>query len=419
MDTEVKGYSRDFVLVVIGQIISLFGNAVIRFAMPLYLLNLTGSSALFGTVMAFAFIPAIILSPVGGLIADRVNKRNIMVALDFFTSLLLLIFSFLLGEVNPVVLIAVTMMILYGIAGAYEPAVQASLPVLVGRDYLLRANAIINTIGSFSALLGPVLGGLLYSAYGLIPVLWLCIGCFFLSAVMELFIHIPYKKQSFGGRLWKGVASDFSESLNFIRKRKPVIGQVIFMVCAINLFMSSMLSVGLPYVVTEVLDFPDVLANRLYSLSEGAVAGGGLAGGILAGVFAERLKFEQGGNLIIGCTVCLFPMAIALIIPVTEMTVYLVLLVCHTFLMIFSSVFSIECIAFVQQETPQNMVGKVISVVFTISMCAQPLGNALYGVLFELFSAREWIVFLFAGVVSLFIALKSRNIFKTYKKPNG
>ena len=77
-------FKKDFVLVVIGQIISLFGNAAIRFAMPLYLLNQTGSSALFGTVTACAFIPAILLSPVGGIIADRVNKRNIMVILDFF-----------------------------------------------------------------------------------------------------------------------------------------------------------------------------------------------------------------------------------------------------------------------------------------------------------------------------------------------
>ena len=57
--------SKDFTLVVIGQIISLFGNAVIRFALPLYLLNLTGSSALYGTVTACAFIPAVLLSPVG------------------------------------------------------------------------------------------------------------------------------------------------------------------------------------------------------------------------------------------------------------------------------------------------------------------------------------------------------------------
>ncbi len=68
-------FSRDFILVVIGQIISLFGNATIRFALPLYLLNQTGSSALYGTVMACAFIPTILLSPIGGIVADRVNKR--------------------------------------------------------------------------------------------------------------------------------------------------------------------------------------------------------------------------------------------------------------------------------------------------------------------------------------------------------
>ena len=78
-----KLFSRDFTLVVIGQIISLFGNASIRFALPLYLLNQTGSSVLYGTVTACAFIPAILLSPVGGIVADRINKRNIMVLLDF------------------------------------------------------------------------------------------------------------------------------------------------------------------------------------------------------------------------------------------------------------------------------------------------------------------------------------------------
>ena len=62
-----KLFSKDFTLVVVGQIISLFGNAAVRFALPLYLLNLTGSSALYGTVTACAFIPAILLSPVGNI----------------------------------------------------------------------------------------------------------------------------------------------------------------------------------------------------------------------------------------------------------------------------------------------------------------------------------------------------------------
>lgn len=107
-------FSRNFMLVVIGQIISLFGNATIRFALPLYLLNQTGSSALYGTVTACAFIPAILLSPVGGIVADRVNKRNIMVALDFFTAALILGFALLMNRVDLVLLLTVMLMLLYG-----------------------------------------------------------------------------------------------------------------------------------------------------------------------------------------------------------------------------------------------------------------------------------------------------------------
>ena len=73
---QTKLFSRDFTLVVIGQIISLFGNAILRFALPLYLLRETGSSTLFGVVTACSFAPMVILSMAGGVLADRVNKRK-------------------------------------------------------------------------------------------------------------------------------------------------------------------------------------------------------------------------------------------------------------------------------------------------------------------------------------------------------
>lgn len=143
---EQKLISKDFMLVVIGQIISLFGNAAIRFALPLYLLNQTGSSVLYGTVTACALIPAILLSPIGGIVADRVNKRNVMVVLDFFTAAVILVFSLLMDGVNLVVLLTITMMLLYGIAGAYQPSVQASIPALVSPEHFVAANSIINMI---------------------------------------------------------------------------------------------------------------------------------------------------------------------------------------------------------------------------------------------------------------------------------
>lgn len=74
--------SKDFILVAIGQVISLFGNQILRYALPLYLLNQTGSSVLFGTILACSFIPMLFLFPIVGIIADRVNKRNIMVMFD-------------------------------------------------------------------------------------------------------------------------------------------------------------------------------------------------------------------------------------------------------------------------------------------------------------------------------------------------
>ncbi len=408
---EQKLFSKDFTLVVIGQIISLFGNAAIRFALPLYLLNQTGSSALYGTVTACAFIPAILLSPVGGVVADRVNKRNIMVTLDFFTAGVITVFSLLMGMADLVLLTTVVLMLLYGISGAYQPSVQASIPVLVTPKHSMAANSVVNTISSFASLMGPVLGGILYSTYGLKPVLRVCTACFVLSAVMEIFIKIPFTAPQSGGGIWQMVKGDFAESLRFIRKEKPVIGKALLVVCGINLFLSSMLMVGLPYMVTEVLYLDGALANKLYGFAEGALAAGGLAGGISAGVFAKKLSIQKAGNLIIASAVSVFPAGLALLVFSSGMLNYIILTVCCFCIMLFSTVFAVQMLSFFQTETPQSLVGKVIAVILAVSMCAQPLGNVVYGILFEICRGYEFAVILFAGAISLVISVRTKGIF--------
>ncbi len=406
-----KLFSRDFTLVVIGQIISLFGNAAIRFALPLYLLNQTGSSALYGTVMACAFIPSILLSPVGGMIADRVNKRNVMVILDFFTAAVILVFTLLMDRTNIVLLIAVVLMILFGIAGAYQPSVQASIPALVCPEQYMAANSVINTVSSFASLIGPVLGGILYSMYGLKPILLVCMVCFVLSAVMEIFIRIPFQKQGQGGGILRMVKADFAESIGFVQKKKPVIGKGMFIICGLNLFLSAMIIVAVPYLITEVLSLEADAANRLYGFAEGAMAAGGLAGGICAGVFANRLSVSKSAAILGGCAACVFPMGLSLMFVPSGMANFAVITVCCFAVMIFSTVFTVQMMSFIQTEVPQNLIGKVIAVIMTIAMCSQPLGNALYGVLFEVCRGYEYAVVLFSGVVSLGIALGAGKVF--------
>ena len=191
-----RGFSKDFLLVVIGQIISLFGNQILRYALPLYLLNQTGSSALFGTISACAFIPMIVLFPVGGIIADRVNKRNIMVMLDFATAALIVLFYVMAGTADIVPLMAVTMMVLYGIQGAYQPAVKASVPILVDTGHLMQANSLIDVISSLANMAGPVIGGILFSVVGLVPILYVSTACF-LQLWRFLFIfHLRKSRQA-------------------------------------------------------------------------------------------------------------------------------------------------------------------------------------------------------------------------------
>lgn len=177
-----------------------------------------------------------------------------------------------------------------------------------------------------------------------------------------------------------------------------------------------MILVGMPYIITEVLGFETGTANRLYGFAEGAMAAGGLLGGICAGVFGGRLPIQKAGSLIIAGAAAALPMGAALGLFSSAMLNYAVMAGCCFAITIVSTIFTIQMMAFVQTETPQNLIGKVIAVILTLSMCAQPLGNAFYGFLFEICTGAEFAVVLFAGGISLVIAVRARRIFMSLSR---
>lgn len=228
---------------------------------------------------------------------------------------------------------------------------------------------------------------------------------------MEIFIHIPYKKPEKKEGIWKIVRADFEQSFQFIRRERPEIGKVVLVICGINLFLSAMIIVGMPYIITEVLEIQTNLANRLCGFAEGALGAGGLAGGICAGIFSEKLQIEDAGKAILICALCLFPMGISMLLPVSALTVYGVLAVCCFIVMLFSTIFTVQMISYIQIATPRNLIGKVIAMTLTVSTCSQPLGNALYGILFDACRDKEAFVILFAGITSLLLAAGTGKYF--------
>ncbi len=404
--TQAPIFRRDFTLVVIGQIISLFGNAIVRFALPLYLLRETNSPALFGVVGAVSFIPAVLCSPIGGVVADRVNKRDIMVALDFFTAGLILAFTLLLGKIPLVPLLVVCLMLLYGIAGAYQPSVQASLPLLVETAQLTRANAVINMVSTLSGLLGPVIGGVLFGSFGIRPILWVSVGCFSLSAIMELFIRMPHQTQKTVGGILSTVRQDLGESWRFIRKERPVFLSVMLVLALFNLVLSAALIVGIPVAVVQVLGLSDLHLG----ITEAAMGLGGLLGGMLTALLGSRLRLRRGGILLLFASLTTVGMAGALLPGVPSLAGYWVVTAMSLAIMILSTMLVVQLSAAVQGQTPSNLLGKVMAFIMAVSNCASPLGQAIYGMLFE--HCPAWAVLAGAALAAVITAVYSRKAFR-------
>ncbi|MDB1953789.1 MFS transporter [Clostridium tertium] len=184
--------NKNFIIIVIGQIISLFGNAIQRFSMSLYLLEFTGSTATFANILAISTIPYILFAPIAGMLSDRVNKKKIMVYLDFFCSFLIGGYAIiLLNGRDHEVIVAIVMFMLSICFTLYGPAVTSSIPQIVEEDKLTSANGVINQVGSIVNFAGPILAGVLYGIVGIKAIVIINAISFFASAIMELFLDIP------------------------------------------------------------------------------------------------------------------------------------------------------------------------------------------------------------------------------------
>ncbi|WP_248476964.1 MFS transporter [Tepidibacter aestuarii] len=399
-------FNKDFSLIVIGQIISLMGNAVLRFTLPLYLLETTGSSTLFGSILAIAMIPTILLSPFGGMIADRVNKGNIMIILDLLTAVIMLVFGITLSDSPSVLTISIVLILLSVIQSFYQPTVQASIPVLLSEENILKGNAIVNQINGLSNLLGPILAGFLYGFLGLMSILIFSGISFFISAVIELFINIPFSPQEKESNIFKVVAHDFKLSKNFIINDKPIIFKIMLIIAAFNLFLTAMIIVGLPVIIKGKLG----LSNQLYALSQSMLMIGTLIGGILVGLLSKKIHTNKFDILFLTITLALLPMGGMLVLDLNPILSYIIIVCSTVFIMVVGTMFNIMIMVFIQKETPSHIMAKVIALISTISMSALPLGQLMYGYLFDIMIDKAYLIVFVVVFVSMFITIASRRI---------
>ena len=398
---KMKTFNRNFNLMILGQIISLFGAAILKFSLSLYILDLTGKAEDFATILAISTIPVIIFSPIAGAIADRFNRRNLMVIFDFLSStiVLALMLSLLWGN-NSVFLIGVIMTLLSVVSTMYQPAVQASIPILVDEDNLIKANGIVSGISALTGIVGPILGGLLYGLVGLEVVVIVSCIAFFLSAVMEIFIQIPFTKKSYGGHIVTAIFMDIKEGLEYILNKNRFILKTMFIVAGINLFLAPMILVGVPYIVKIVMG----ANSTLFGIAQGAISFSTILAAIGIGIISKKLKIDNLYLWFVACGLLFIPMALSVRLVTSNLGFWIpfIFFTVSAMLILFAAtIVSIFIMTIIQKETPNELLGKVMAILFAAATCATPLGQIIYGTLLDSFSDRVYITVLIAGAFTL------------------
>jgi len=401
-------WNRDFSLLVGGQFISIFGNMILSFALPLYLLYISGSAALFGLIMGLTNIPLLLMSPIGGMIADRFRKQRVMFWLDAATTLLIVGYILASGFTTAIVpIIIVKLMALNAIQGVYMPAVSASVPALINEEKLVPANSAVNLVNSLSGMGGMAIAGVLFARFGLFPILVASAICFGITAVMDLFIRVPFKQQDSSGGIVKIVKSDLSQSAAFM-KGKSIILKSIIVIFMFAATLASMIMIGVPVLITQHLG----MGMEFVGLSQSIMLTGGILGGIITGVLGNKLRTSNIYIPIMMSGLVLIPIGLVLWLGASYFVAYVVITVASLLAIATVTMVNIRILSLIQGETPAELIGKVISVVAMIPFLANALGQLAYGVAFERLATVPYVImFATAGVVTV-IALFARRNFK-------
>ncbi len=407
-----KLFTKNFVLLILGQLTSLFGNFILKLALSMYVLEATGSAAIFAGILSAATIPTILLSPLGGILADRADRRNIMVALDALTGVSVLCATLFISENNAIAVIS-TLLIILSILGAFEtPTVQACIPTMLQGDNIMKGNAVVNQVASLSYLIAPMLGGVLYAMLGLKPVMYASVVCFFITALIECFIKLSNQRIQNQGGVLQIVKQDFLSSMQYITKEQTSISKMLLLTALSRFFVMGITIVGLPFLVRTVLG----LNAKYYGAAESALAVATILGSIAAGILAEKLKIHKLSVLLASMGIFIIPAGIVFILPVNAIIKYGVTVVSFCGMQAVISIFSIFAVSLIQQRTPNHLIGKVMAYTSMVTLCVQPIGQIVYGFLFDRFYSAIYFVLIPTGIIVCIVGLSAMSFFKNMEK---
>jgi DHA3 family macrolide efflux protein-like MFS transporter len=391
----MANWKTRFFTIWIVQAVSFLGSGLTQFALVWWLTTSTGSATVLVVSTLVAMLPMIVLGPFAGALADRWNRRLILIASDGAVALttLALLLVFLSGNLQVWHVYLATF--IRSTAGAFHfPTMQASTSLMVPKEHLARVGGLNQTLFGLNSILAPPLGALLLDVFGMGAALLVDVVTAALAITPLIFFAIPQPPAvqhegvtGIGAHLWRDMRDGFRYVAHW-----PGLIIILVMAMLINLLLTPAFSL-LPLMVSKVLEGgAGVLATAEAAFGVGIIVGGALLAAW--GGFKSRIVTSLVGlaGLGVGCLLIGF-------VPVDAIWVLIAGMAIVGMMQSFTNG---PFFAILQTVVDPGMQARVMSLLGSLSGLMAPVGLLLAGPLADQIGLRIWYVM--GAVVCLIMA---------------
>jgi len=405
--------NKNYLLLMVGNLVSLLGSNVQQFVLSLYVLAVTGSATLFAAMLAISVLPRLILSPIAGVFGDWFDRKKSIVILDAANGIILFGFAALLFFSNGLSIgfVFALVIILEITEIFFASAMSGIMPSIVEREQYLEASSMRSVVMSIGQLMAPIIGALVYGSFGLLLAIVINAASFIASSISEMFIDVPKThKQDLEKITYRQFAKDLKEGIVVIRDNKSI-KTIIAVATIINFSVAPLFSVGLIYIIKQVL----LATDFQFGIFQAVMSASMIAAPIL---LTKSLKKAKLGNALVLTFILIGFLVSSIGISTSSLMLGLgndhfvsyvfILSVCFLIGIIVSAA-NIAINTLVMKVVPLEFMGRTATVLNLMVTIAIPVGQVLFGFLYDIMNPG--LVIAFNGLIVLVaVSFQYRNL---------
>lgn len=395
MENETGKWAGRFFTIWIGQAFSLFGSALVQFALIWWLTQKSGSATVLAIATLVGMLPQIVVGPFAGALVDRWNRRIIMIVADGTIALFSLLLAYLFASGRVQIWHVYAVMLLRALGSAFHfPAMSASTRMMVPREQLTRISGLNQTLQGVNSLAAPPLGALLIGLMANQNILLIDVGTALLAIIPLLFIPIPQpvRHADVDQAVKPSLLHDIREALRYIRSI-PGLLTIILMALFLN-FLLVPTEALMPLLVTKHFGKGAIELGLVNSVS----GAGLIAGGILLGVWGGfKKKIITSMTAIVGLGVGV------LLIGIAPGNLFVLAIVGSIMLGFMTPLANGPLGALLQTIIRPDMQGRVMSLLVSGATAISPIGLLIAGPFSDWLGIRVW--FWTGGMICILIAI--------------